>query len=364
MDAGPIHTSIDLSHVVINGRFLACPETAVNRVARELTIELMALSPTPPQLAIPANAKAEASALGLDHVVVGRRGGIAWEQIDLPRWAKGRRLLSLTNTVPLMGRGHVTVLHDAHVFDTPNSYPRSVATWRRLLSRRAGQQGRQVVALSDHAKSRLLAHQIAPADQIHVVNNGVDHVLRSPGDALVAARLGVTRPYCVAQSNMQPHKNLGILLNAFARQDLSHLTLVLTGNETRQSVTEAGFEVPDNVLFTGYLSDAELRGLYEGAFALCAPSRAEGFGLMPLEAMRLGVPVVASPCGATPEICGDAALYADPDLPADWAAKLLALHDPVLRVDLCHSGRERAGYFTWNRSARHLAALMSDEGVA
>ena len=105
----------------------------------------------------------------------------------------------------------------------------------------------------------------------------------------------------------------------------------------------------------GRVSDGELRALYDGALCLLFPSRYEGFGLPPLEAMWCGCPVLAGPAGAVPEVCGDAALYFDGDQPGSLAALIGRLaDDPALRARLATGGRARAAAFSWEMAARRL----------
>ena len=104
-----------------------------------------------------------------------------------------------------------------------------------------------------------------------------------------------------------------------------------------------------------------MRALYENALCLVFPSRYEGFGLPPLEAMVCGCPVVAARAGAVPEVCDDAALWFDPAQPAtlqDAVARIVA--DEGLRTHLRAAGFARGAGFTWDAAARRLLALVQE----
>jgi glycosyltransferase involved in cell wall biosynthesis len=99
----------------------------------------------------------------------------------------------------------------------------------------------------------------------------------------------------------------------------------------------------------------------EQAAVFAFPSLTEGFGLPPLEAMLLGTPALIAPCGAMPEVCGDAAVYAAPGSAADWVAALTRLlADRSVREALSDKGRVQAGRYRWADSARQYLELLQD----
>jgi glycosyltransferase involved in cell wall biosynthesis len=110
------------------------------------------------------------------------------------------------------------------------------------------------------------------------------------------------------------------------------------------------------VKHVGYVSDAELRALYEHAHGFVHPSYYEGFGLPPLEAMACGCPVLVSNTASMPEVCGNAALYFDAHDSADLADKVRQLmQDEALRQRLRQSGLERAEHFAWRKCAEKVS---------
>lgn len=346
------------ARIAVNGKFLQAGPTGVHRVAWEL---MRALDAGPdPRFAFrvlsPRGPSRYPDLPRLPRDEVGRLRGQAWEQIDLPRAAPGETILSLGNLAPVWPRDAVTMIHDAQVFTTPASYSRAFGARYRLLLRAIGRRHRRILTVSAFSKAQLVAFGIAPGERIDVIHNGVDHLLEVTPDRAIVAKLGLVRQgYVLALANTQRHKNVGLLLRAFARPDLAGLKLVLVGGATRDDFVAAGHEVPAGTLFAGAIPDKALRGLIADALCLAFPSLTEGFGLPPLEAMLLGCPALVAPCGALPEVCGDAALYADPDAPEAWARAILALADDRLLWDVRSvAGQAHAARFTWAAAAVKL----------
>ena len=164
----------------------------------------------------------------------------------------------------------------------------------------------------------------------------------------------------------QPHKNLDRLVDAFIllRQDNPQLRLVLAGKrdslfkrlEKRVAQKGAG-----NVIFTGFVSEGQLRWLYEHTAAYIFPSLSEGFGLPGLEAMMHGAPVVSSSATCLPEVYGDGALYFDPLDANDMAEKINAvINDEKLAHDLVQRGKKVAASYSWQRTAEQTLAVYKE----
>ncbi len=219
-----------------------------------------------------------------------------------------------------------------------------------------------MVTVSNYSRDRLAEFGVAARDKISVVYNGVDHIARIDGDTSALDRLGLrARPYVATLSNTQHHKNIGILFEAFRAPELADVPLLLIGGAQAADFEGIGLSPPPNAMFTGRVSDGQLKSLMEHASVFAFPSLTEGFGLPPLEAMLLGTPTLIAPCGAMPEVCGDAALYAAPDRPDAWAGALTRLlADPSLRQSLSEKGRLQAARYRWADSARQHLDLLRD----
>jgi glycosyltransferase involved in cell wall biosynthesis len=356
--------------IIFNGRFLSAQPTGVHRVAGELISHIDRLLARRPvsdrcwSLVCPRDAREPLALEAIERREAGMLTWQAWEQLELPFIARGAVLVNLCNLAPLTHPKSVTMIHDAQVFLSPGSYSRAFLAWYRFALPRIGSGAARLVTVSDYSRDRLVEFGVAPRDKISVVPNGVDHLAGVVSDPSILGRLGLAPGrYVVAAGNAQTHKNVALLFRAFADKTLRGLTLVLAGADGAAVFDAAGTPPSPGAVFAGRVSDGGLRALYENAACLAFPSTTEGFGLPPLEAMGLGCPAVVAPCGALPEACGDAALYAPPDDPAAWAAAIRRLADePRLRVRMAEAGRERAALYRWEDSARRL--LETIEAVA
>ena len=354
--------------LLINGRFLAGEKTAVNKVAFNLTDALCRNSGTwEVEVVVPRILQSHPVPSYWNVRAFGARKGIAWEQCDLPKIRHAGVVAGFFNTVPLRGQGYVTLLHDAHVFSTPQSYAPAIRLWRQFLSRRAGAGGNHLLTVSEHSKACLQERGIGSPDRIGVVYNGLGQVGQSAPDGRILSRLGLSeqKPYCLAVSTLLAHKNIPMLLKAFADPRLTEVNLVLFGKTDRRAFVAAGHPVPENVIFSGLVKEAELAALYRGSLAVCVPSTHEGFGMPALEGMAAGKPLIVAPCGALPEIVGDTGLAAAPHDVDGWADAVLKLGtDEVLRDRLGQAAKARAAMFTWDAAGQaalgHLDRWFTD----
>jgi glycosyltransferase involved in cell wall biosynthesis len=185
----------------------------------------------------------------------------------------------------------------------------------------------------------------------------------------VFARIGAgDRPFVFAVGNRTPQKNIQVVHEALALLGDAEFDVVHAGEANARVFgdggTGAGTRPPGRgarLVSAGFVSDGELRALYERAACFVFPSVYEGFGLPPLEAMTCGCPVVAARAASIPEVCGDAAVYFDPHDPRDLAAALTrVMADPALRARLARDGRERAKRFSWRASAERVYDVLDE----
>jgi glycosyltransferase involved in cell wall biosynthesis len=223
----------------------------------------------------------------------------------------------------------------------------------------------RVIAISQSTREDLVELLGVSPDRIDVVPNGLGTVqCKTPlPEAETRARFALgSRRVLLSLSAKRPHKNLPALIGALALIPADERpVLVLPGYRTSHEIELRGranaLGVAEDVRFPGWVSGAELEGLWSLARAFVFPSLYEGFGLPVLEAMARGVPVACSNASSLPEVAGDAALLFDPHDEAAIAAAMQRVLANSTEVDRLRArGLARAQEFTWERTARATLA--------
>jgi glycosyltransferase involved in cell wall biosynthesis len=228
------------------------------------------------------------------------------------------------------------------------------AAFERLAVRRAD----VVVATSQYSRNRIVEAYGIPAGKIVIVPEPIDLRSWEKGAGEVAGALA-SPPAILTVAHMYPRKNLGVLMEAYAR--LRDAGVPFQGWVVGEGPRRSGWErlkdsrdLGDRVTFLGTIPRGELVERYRRAAIFCLPSRQEGFGIVFLEAMACGKPVVAVRAAAVPEtvVDGETGLLTDPDDPEALAQALFALlSDPDRRRAAGEAGRRRVEQYRADRVA-------------
>jgi glycosyltransferase involved in cell wall biosynthesis len=269
----------------------------------------------------------------------------------------------LTTRIPL-----VVTLHDLMPLKYPiMSSTRRVAyySWNRLVCRKA----RKIIAVSKFTAADIMRYCKVTADRIEVI-------YEAPDDCFAAlSREGSThqpvvgdKPYFLAFANWRFHKGLDVLLKAASVSGGKEFSIYLVGEPPKPGQVDGRLAhqisqllTSGAICFLGKLSDQELWEYYKGAIAFVHPSREEGFGLPPLEAMSCGRAVIASDIPVSKEVLGDAALY----YPVEDFRTLATLLEKValdgaLRGEFEARSREHVKQFSWRRAAEETLKVYLD----
>jgi glycosyltransferase involved in cell wall biosynthesis len=224
----------------------------------------------------------------------------------------------------------------------------------------------RVIATTDFVKKELVSYRfIQPASRVDIVPLGVNADFKplEKQDKTLADKIKVKynlpADFILFVGRLNARKNIESQVQALTRVDDKSIALVIAGKEDWRKTGFRNFiEKPDirsRVCITGPVGEDEIAVLFAMAKIFCFPSFAEGFGLPPLEAMASGVPVVVSNTTSLPEICGNAAVYADPRRPGSIAESInKLLGNKTLYDRMKMEGLQRAARFTWVITAEKL----------
>ncbi len=370
--------------VAISGWFWNRPETGSGHYLRQLTaalrrevpeLDLTVLLPEPPAEAphpdiTPAHLPPR-GASGPDKVI--------WEQITVPQAA--RRLRAEVLHIPYWATPWwtpvptVTTIHDVIPLILPDYGHRLSVRLYTALVRRTAARSAWVLTDSEAARADIVRHLPVKAARVRAIPLAADAAYTPTPAADDTARreaLGVTAGYLLYLGGFDARKNLPALFAALARvrERQPAARLVVAGKlpaadsdfapDPRRLAREAGL-AEGVVQFAGYVPEASKAALYRGARAFIFPSRYEGFGLPPLEALACGVPVVGSRATSLPEVVGDAGVLVAPDDVAGLAAGMLRLlEDAAFHAEMQQRAARQAARFSWEQVARQTWAAYKD----
>ncbi len=293
------------------------------------------------------------------------------EQLVLPRLARESRadVLHLTGfAAPRRAPCPVvlTVQDLIGVLFAKNFPPAARFYWSRYLPFTL-RFPRQLITLSEHTKKDIVHLTKIPSERIQVIPPGRDEsfhrIENGMGLESVRAKLGLPARFILFVSTLEPRKGVDTLIAAFAHAAPSiSADLVIVGkrgwyaDRFFSQVNRLG--IAARVHFLEYVAAPDLPLLYNLAQAFVFPSRYEGFGLPPLEAMACGVPVICSNASSLPEMIGDAGILIPPDDVAGFARAMIdVLRDNARREVLRERGLRQAQKFSWERAARATAQV-------
>jgi glycosyltransferase involved in cell wall biosynthesis len=256
---------------------------------------------------------------------------------------------------------HLTI-HDINFHHRPGDLPRFTRNYYRKYVPRFAERSVLIATVSEYSKSDIASSYGIDPGKIDVVYNGVNEIYAPlpPEEAERYRKLHTGgKPYFIFVGAMHPRKNLLNLLQGFDRfREKSGLDykLAIVGEKMfltgEMEKVYRGMKFRDEVIFKGRLSPDELRTALGASVGMTFIPLFEGFGIPLLEAMRCGIPILASNVTSLPEIAAGAAIYADPlDLEEIADGMMQLATDPALRARLVKAGRERSGEFSWDRTS-------------
>ncbi len=365
--------------VVIDGRVIDDHFPGIGRYVFQLVDALAAVAPPEDAFEVVLEAGARDTRFGAARLA--RRGNVALRRVDAPvfapasQWRMRRAIAAARADVfhatywagPYWpGVPTVATVYDLITHHAPGGVSRARAALLGLALRLALRGARHVLTISDASRRDIVAAYGLAPERVTATPLAVDGRFRPIDAATVAAlrgRLGLARRHVLYVGINKPHKNLATLIDAWGIlaaggvAAAGEVELVIAGRwdpryddlRARAAALPAGARVR----FLGPVADGDLPALYSGAAVFAFPSRYEGFGLPPLEAMACGAPVVAADASSLPEVVGDAGRLVPPDDARAWARALAeVLGQPAVAAEMRARGLARAATFSWAATAR------------
>jgi glycosyltransferase involved in cell wall biosynthesis len=269
---------------------------------------------------------------------------------------------------------YVLTVHDLSFVSFPQGF-RAHERWVYAnLIREMARRARAVITISEYSKRDICEKWKIPVEKVHVTYLAADpsfeEALATSHDSPVE-RVASPVPYILFVGNLHPRKNLVRLLEAFVllrKEKRLDIRLKIVGQKAWlygdifETVRKNGIE--EEVEFTGYVGQEELKQLYRDAAVMCYPSLFEGFGLPVLEAMWCGCPVVASRATSIPEVTGDAAILVNPLDSSDIASGLeQMLGNSEKAARMREQGLRHAQNFSWTKTVAATRLVYQGVGV-
>jgi glycosyltransferase involved in cell wall biosynthesis len=298
---------------------------------------------------------------------------VAWSHTRLPALLKREKVdiyhsLKQMNSFTGPSRKIYTV-HGATHFVYPQLRPHyDILYWTRL-TKAAARTGDQMIAVSESDKRNLAYWAGIPEEEITVIHLAASPKFRPIDDEQVKDRVqqrfGLEFPFVLYAGRVDPYKNIIGILKAFAQalkmHDTGHHLLIAGDTQGYQAVRVFDLveqlQLSKRVTFTGHIHE-DMEVIYNLADVLLFPSLYEAFGLVPLEAMACGLPVISSRVSGCLDVVGDAGMLVDPLNIHEMAEAIVTLlSSKHLRETLSKAGLERAALFSWERCAHETFSL-------
>jgi glycosyltransferase involved in cell wall biosynthesis len=355
--------------------------TGIGRYFRELVGALRAVAASEQLVVSSAREHEDAAWLppGVQKAIVPwprRPVQLAWSLGSGPWLEQGLGPLSVVHLLqpfpPVKTRcPQLVTVHDLFPLEHPSWYSWSERwTYRRSIELIV-QRAASIVVPSHYVAERVCGFLKVERTRVRVVPLGVSAAfsLRAPDRDIpeVCRRFGVTPgEFVVCVGTVSTRKNAIAVVRAMPELADAGLPLVMIGPDghgAREVDAEiARLDGRARVVRTGFLPDSVAAALVQGAAVLVHPALGEGFGFVPLEAMAMGTPVIASRISSVPEVVGRAAVLLDrPTEPASWTRALSELiGDGERRAALARAGLERAAEFSWARTAEQMTTIYRE----
>ena len=298
--------------IIINGKFFSQKITGVQRYARETLNCLDSLvSDLDVEIVMAEDAKEVPSFKNIKKTFLSGKASVFWEQVKLPLYIKKQKAigLHLCHVAPIL-KPDIVCIHDANVARNPQWFTKKLVIWYGLIHWACALWAKKILTVSKFSKKELQDIFKISDSRIENIGSGWQHIERTPFCEDTLNRFNLKeKSFYFSLGTQAPHKNMKWVYQC-AYKNPNEL-FVLSGSTYHKVFKKTTEEIPSNVKYLGYLSDADVKTLMKNCKAFIFPSQYEGFGLPPLEALSMGTTIYASDIPVMREIFEDSINYID-----------------------------------------------------
>ena len=264
-------------------------------------------------------------------------------------------------------RNAISAIHDVGCWDCPSKNKKYMTLYFKIMYRKAAFGHKKVVTVSQFSKNRISKILKKDFDEIAVIYDGLSDCFanfsyKKEQDMKAKEAYGLPESYILCLSTLEPRKNMRLLVDAFSaliKEKKIDTNLVLAGRKgwlMDDLLSNLDEEIVKRIHFTGFVDDDLLPYVYKNAQVFVFPSIYEGFGVPPIEAMSMGIPVISSDAASLPEVLGDSAFYFENRNLEELKGQIVTVMNlPEEKIDIIKkAGIERAQMFNWKTEALKL----------
>ena len=258
--------------------------------------------------------------------------------------------------LPIKAKKRIVTIHDVYHLAFYDNLSLSQKIYSKFMINQAVKKSDIVLTVSNFSKKEIIKYTNTNKN-IEIIYNGIEK-------DWISNDIYPKENYILYVGNVKPHKNLVRALKAFLLLKNKNIKFKIVGKKegfitADTQIDKIAKELGNRVEFTGYVSDDELKKLYQKAKFFLFPSLYEGFGIPPLEAQACGTPVIVSNVASLPEVCQDSTLYCNPYDIYDIKNKMEQLiNNETLQEELVQKGFENIKRFSWEKSANKLIKII------
>ena len=281
------------------------------------------------------------------------KNSFLWRQISFVHFIKKNKLLSMDMTLGLPYlKCDIVCLHDCIYEKFKDDFIGIHSKLRRLIYllkvKHIQKRAKKIITVSNTSKKSLSDYYKIEPNKIEVIYNAWQHMNNIVEDNAILEKLHLNKKqYVFSLGSILPHKNIEWLIE---NSKYNNLTYVITGDYINYNKKNTTIKLPNNVIFSGYLSDGEIKTLMKNCYAFIQPSLIEGFGIPPLEALSQGANVLVSNIPCFKEIYGEHVKYFDP------MKYNYSLNDNINN----YNKNELLAKYSWEQSAKKMLKILSE----